>query len=155
MKHRSEQDKVKTKQDRPFIPYPPGYKGQPLTQQLIFFSDRLLNCPEEYRGIFTILLKEFALDLGCGDSEHSRDYLKAIADGVEAIWNHADFPAIAFLNIEEQCNHTSKRVLRIMPTLQLGELTGIVDADSGVGRDDAGASHTQTPVGTFAGVFNF
>lgn len=155
MKHCSAQHKVKAKHDRSVIPYPPGYEGQPLTQELIYFSDRLLTCSEEYLGIFPILLKQFAVDLGCGDSERSRDYLKAIADGVGVIWYHADLPAIAFLSIEEQCNHTSKRVLRIMPTLQLVEFTGIIDAGSRVYRDDAGASDTQTPIGTFAGVCNF
>lgn len=155
MKHRSTQHKVKATQERSVITYPPGYKGQPLTQDRIFFSDRLVNCAEEYRGIFTILIKQFAFDMGCGKSERSREYLKAIACGGETIWCNADLPAVVFLSIEEQCGCTRKRVLKIMPTLQLAELNGIVVDASGVGLDDAGASDVQTPAKTFAGVFNF
>ena len=86
MKHRSTQRKVKATQERSVITYPPGYKGQPLTKERILFSDQLLTCAEEYRGIFTILLKQFAFDMGCGKSERSREYLKAIACGGVTLW---------------------------------------------------------------------
>lgn len=155
MKHRSTQHKVKANQDSSVITYPPGYKGQPLTEDSVFFSDRLMNCPEDYRGIFKILIQQFAVDLGCGDSERSRNYLKAVADGVEAIWYNDDLPAIVFLSIDEKCRNTSKRVLRIMPTLQLDELIVDDDVGSEVNRDDVTASDAETPDPTFAGTANF
>lgn len=155
MKHRSAQHKEKAKQVRSVIPYPPGYKGQPLTQEVIFFSDRLVNCAEEYRGIFSILLKQFAVEMGCGDSERSRNYLNAIANGKDTIWFNEYLPAVVFVSIEEQYGDTLKRVLKIMPTLQLAEMMEIVDVESGVNRDNVSASDAQTPAKTFAGVFNF
>lgn len=155
MKHRSAQHKVKANQDSSVITYPPGYKGQRLTEDSVYFSDRLMNCPEDYRGIFKILIQQFAVDLGCGDSERSRNYLKAVADGVEAIWYNDDLPAIVFLSMDEKCHNTSKRVLRIMPTLQLDELIVDDDVGSEVNRDDVSASDAETPDATFAGAANF
>lgn len=151
MKRHPNQHKVKVKEHSSVIPYPPGYKGQPLTAELIDFSDQLLNCPVEYRGLFMILIKQFALELGCGNSELSREYLTAIANGEVAIWNNEDLPAIVFVSIEEQHGCTRQRVLKIMPTLQLAEISGIVvDASEVTAR----ANDAQTTHKTFAGVFH-
>lgn len=155
MKHRSAQRKVKENQDCSVITYPPGYKGQPLTKELILFSDQLLTCPQEYRGIFTILLKQFAFDMGCGDSERSREYLKAIACGGLTLWYTQDLPAVVFVSTDEECGNTRKRVLKIMPKHQFWKLSGIDDSELGVYWGDAGANSSETPDEVFARVLNF
>lgn len=155
MKHRQAQCKVKLKQVSSVIQYPPGYKGQPLTQELIGFSERLDDCPEEYRGIFHILIKQFAYDMGCGDSERSREYLKAIACGGEVIWCHEDLPSVVFISMEVQRGSTRKRVLKIMPTSQLIEINEIAINASRVYLGDAVATDTQPPLKAFIGTFTF
>ena len=144
MKCNSTQDKVKAEHEHPVIPYPPGYKGQSLTSDLITFSEKLSSCPEEYRGIFIILLTHFAEDMGCGDSEMSREYLKAIANDGVAIWYDEDLLGVVFVSLMEECNNTRKRILKIMPTNQLAELSGDFEFKSDVHGDCANTDDTPT-----------
>lgn len=122
MKRRQEQHDLKATQARSVIPYPPGYRGQALTDDTIMFSERLTSCPEEYRGIMMILLKLFAAEVGCGETKTSRDYLDAITSDGLVVWSHADLPTVSLVSIVEWdgCN-AFKRVLKIMPTTQLPE----------------------------------
>ena len=137
MKHRSELHKLKAKQDRSVIPYPPGYEQQSLTKELVLFSDHLLTCVKEYREIFTILLKQFEIELECGDSKRNRYYLEAIANNEQIIWYNEDLPTGVFVSVEEQFNRIHKSVLRIMKLLDLIELNRISDDESGAYRDEA------------------
>ena len=137
MKHRSKLHKLKAKQDRSVIPYPPGYEQQSLTKELVLFSDHLLTCVEEYREIFTILLNQFEIELECGDSKPNRYDLEAIANNEQIIRHNEDLPTGVFVSVEEQFNRIHKSVLRIMKLLDLIELNRISDDESGAYRDEA------------------
>ena len=126
MKGHSKQKIVKINRHTPLIPYPPGYMGQPLTVELVDFCDELPVCPEEYRGLMKILLKQFALEMGCGNSKKSRDYLASISNGETIVWWHEYLNGIGFVSIEEQRGRKRQRVLQIMPTSRMLEL-GYID----------------------------
>ena len=96
MKGHSKQKIVKINRHTPLIPYPPGYMGQPLTVGLVEFYDELPDCPKEYRGLMKILLKQFALEMGCGNSKKSRDYLALISKGETVLWWHVHLNGIGF-----------------------------------------------------------
>jgi hypothetical protein len=135
MKRRSAQGNEKKNQAQPVIAYPPGYKCQPLTEELIMFSDSLMKCPADYRGVFKMLLKQFAADVGCGDSEKSQAYLKAINCGEEIFWFSDDLPTLVLVSVEEQCAGKRKRFLKIMPIHQLAELRVTVSYESEIGLE--------------------
>ncbi len=145
MKGHSKQQTVKINRQTPLIPYPPGYEGQPLTVGLVDFCDELPDCPEEYRGLMKILLKQFALEMGCGNSKKSRDYLALISKGETVLWWHVHLNGIGFVSIEEQRGRKRQRVLKIMPTRRMLEL-GYIDEVAVV---STAASDVQTSVITY------
>jgi hypothetical protein len=135
MKRRTAQGTVKTKHAQQVITYPPGYKGQPLTADVIMFSEGLMNCPADYRGVFRMLLKQFAADVGCGDSDKSHAYLKGIASGQEILWFCEDLPTVVLVSVDELYKGKPKRVLKIMPTRQLEEIKVTVSYESEAGSE--------------------
>ena len=145
MKRRSTKGTVKTNQAQPVIAYPPGYKGQPLTEDLIMFSDSLMNCPADYRGLFVMLVKQFAAEVGCGNTEVSRDYFEAISCDRAFIWCSEDLPTVLILSVVEQHKRTRQRVLRIMTTQYWIESNEIPDLDSeGCPDDSAEIGHKES-----------
>lgn len=137
MNRRSAKGTAKTNQVQSVIAYPLGYKGQPLTEDSIFFSDSLMNCPADYRGVFVMLVKQFAAEVGCGNTETSREYFEAMSCGGAFIWCSEDLPTVLILSVVEQHKRTRQRVLRIMTTQYWIESNEIPDHDSEDCPDDS------------------
>lgn len=138
MNRRSAKGTGKTNQAQPVIAYPTGYKGQPLTEDSIFFSDSLMNCPADYRGVFVMLVKQFAAEVGCGNTEKSQKYFEAMSSGGTFIWCSEDLPTVLILSVVEQRKRTRHRVLRIMTTQYWIESNDIPDHESEACPDDSG-----------------
>lgn len=108
----------------PVVMYPDGYRGQPLLPELIFFSNQLPPCTAEYHGFFKVLIKQFATEVGCGNSLLSSSYFNALKDGNCYFWSHDELPDIVLLSEMQNKGRKKQRVLRIMPRDQLLEIVG-------------------------------
>lgn len=104
-----------TKGSANVIEYPTGYRGQPLSANLIFFCPDFAPCPSEYRCLFEFLVKQFAKEMGCGASETSNDYLRSLDSHTAFSWQHPDFSNIILVSRQDIVHGRSRRILQIMP----------------------------------------
>ncbi len=127
MKRRSNKGNVDTEQAYHVIEYPPGYKGQPLTHDCISFSDLFFESTEKHVWFVKTLLKNFAAEVGCGDSQESLDYFESVAKGVDYFWSPSYLEEVLVISFEDKSEKLRKRMLLLTTMREMAELIGVCE----------------------------
>lgn len=125
MKRRSKKVNVDTEQGYHVIEYPPGYKGQPLTHDCISFSDHFFESTEKHVWFVKNLLKNFAAEVGCGDSQESLEYCESVANGCDYCWSPSYLPGVLVISFEDKSEKSRKRMLLLTTMREMSELIGV------------------------------
>lgn len=132
MNRRPKKGHVDAEQEYHVIEYPPGYKGQSLTPDSINFSDRFFESTENQLWFVRILLKNFASEVGCGNSQESLDYLEAISNGFDYCWTPSNLTGVLVISFLDKSQKCPKRMLLLITMREMSDLIGVtVGSESG------------------------
>jgi hypothetical protein len=153
MKRRTKKCNVNKERGYHVIEYPPGYRGQPLTHDSITFSDHFFESTEKHVWFVKSLLKNFAAEVGCGDSQESLDYLESVTKGGDYCWSPSYLPGVLVISFEEKSEKSQKRMLLLTTMREMSEFIGVSEK-SDPDHDDRNAFDEQFSNKTSARVFH-